>query len=134
MERMGYVSFAMVATASSAQVEPSTSAKRKIHPSPSRRRPSSLAMLVLPILRCPVNSRWLRSRTWDSQNPEFALPVEEVVAAYPGGPAVGLMAFPGLGGTWCRKKIHNDLVVNNIVVYWSARRLAARPSPDSDNG
>ena len=48
---------------SSGQTAPSTSVKRKTHPWASIRRPSSRAMLVFPIRRCPVSRMWLPART-----------------------------------------------------------------------
>ena len=61
--RTGCTACAISAMASSAQVAPSTSAKRKTQPAASSRRPSSRATLVFPMRRCPVNNTWLPSRT-----------------------------------------------------------------------
>ena len=61
--RTGCVALAMAAIKSSGELAPSTSANRNTHPWVSRRRPSSWAMLVLPMRRCPVSRMWLPSRT-----------------------------------------------------------------------
>ena len=63
IDRTGCTASARLLTTSSAQIAPSISAKRKTQPLRSSRPPSSRAMLVLPMRRCPVSSTWLRSRT-----------------------------------------------------------------------
>ena len=59
-----------------------------------RRRPSSRAMLVFPILRCPVKRMWLRFRTWDSRTRSSGSRSKKS-SPLTQRPAVGLMAvFP----------------------------------------